>query len=234
LNVHNYISKNSIYFSYNKFKQIDYNVQNYYFKVKGLLYKVEADNGYTAYDIFKNYSYRGIFNAKNNYDKSLISLYSERIGKQAFEFFEEKKYEAAIQSFKYALLFPENLQAADFCYDLSFAYKALNDEDNQIKYLRETIKINKDYRQAYEILGMIYFNESLWPMAKEMLEKAAQYESRDKLAIQQYLSQIGNIDMNKEYEAIFNQAIALTTSGRYLKLPSNARFRMMPVASAAT
>src|SRR5208337_584261 len=108
---------------------------NFKQKIDGLLYKITAGNEQAPVEIYKIYSYRGIYGANTDYDKRLVSLYREKFAEKAYEFFEEKNYTAAIKYYDYALLLPEDSETAHIYYDLSFVYKELNDKDNQIKYL---------------------------------------------------------------------------------------------------
>ncbi len=190
---------------------------NFSHETYGLLYKINSRNENTTDEIYKIYSCRGIYDTNTDYDKKLVSLYKEKFAEKAYEFFEEKNYTLAIKYFNYALLFPEDSETAHIYYDLSFVYKELNDKDNQIKYLKKTIKTKENYYQAYELLGRIYYNEKLWPMAKDMFEEAMKYGSENKTALQQYIYQLGNIDMPTQLEALFNQAVALLAAGKYLK-----------------
>ncbi len=213
-----YFHKNNIYFSYYYYDELKNYIGNLKLKAKGLLLKVADENEHISANIFKNYSYRGIFNINNNLDKVLISLYGQQMTKQAKEFYDKKEYSEAIATLKYALLLAtDNLTAADICYYLSMIYKLLNDEDNQIIYLRKSFKIKEDYYKSYEILGKIYFNEKLWIPAKAMFVKAMQYDNENTGALQQYLNQIGDADSYSQYKALSDQAAAFAALGRYLK-----------------
>ncbi len=212
-----YFPEKNIYFSQGFPGKMKNHIGNFKLKSKGLLLRVAAENEHIPAGIFKNYAFRGIFAAKDDYDKALISLYSAQLTNQAYDFFDEKRYKEAIETYKYALLFPWNSAKAYTYYDLFLAYKAISDEDNQIKYLKETFRAKENYYKAYEVLGGIYFNERLWPMAKEMFEKAIQYGSDNKAMLQQYVNQIDEINTYSQFKALSGQAAAFMASGRYLK-----------------
>ena len=213
-----YFHKNNIYFSYYHYDELKDYIGNLKLKAKGLLLKVADENEYISTNIYKNYSYRGIFDINNNLDKLLISLYDQQMVKQAKEFYDRQEYPEAITTLKYSLLLAaDNLTGADICYYLSMIYKLLNDEDNQIIYLKKSFKIKEDYYKAYEILGKIYFNEKLWIPAKVMFVKAMQYDNENNAELQQYVNQIGNADSYSQYKALSGQATAFTASGKYLK-----------------
>ncbi len=195
------------------------------FKQKGLLKKYLKNDKPMSPEIFELYSYnRGLYDKYIDYSRitsELVMWYPYGMMSQADDFLFEKEPAQAIQLYKKALLFPFKNEVKNseshIYYNMSFAYKYLNDTDDQIKYLKKTIEIQRDYNQAYELLGMIYYNEKLWPMAKDMFENAIKYGSENKMVLQQYINQMGYIDMPTQLESLFNQAIALLAAGKYLK-----------------
>jgi len=198
----------------------------YICKQKGLLRKYLRKDLQISPNILKLYTYDRGFPGKyinnNSASEFINNWYMEAIRLQGDDLLQDKRPSEAIEAYKKALYFPLNDKwkyfDAEIYYNLSFAYKDLNDNDDQIIYLKKAVSIKRDYYQAYELLGMIYYNEKLWPMAKDMLEKAIQYGSENKVALQQYINQIGNIDMQAQCEAIFSQAVVLLSSGKYLKV----------------
>lgn len=187
------------------------------FMGKGLLYKIMPENGAMPDYIFREYSYRGIFEVNNPYDRVIISNYSKKLAKQAIVCLNQKKYMQGIRCLEYSLLFPENRYRADIYYDLSLAYKALNDEDNQMKYLIKIIKEEGNLWVAYENLGMIYLHNNLRIIAKKMLENAIKFGSPNKASLQQYTDNIGNADAQAQYWEMFKQAGALLDTGKYIR-----------------
>ncbi len=212
-----YYGKSNVYFSDYRKELIKNPDKNVTLKIKGLLFKIANINDYIPPWIFKNYAYRGIFNVNNDYDKTLISKYSSQLNNQGYDLLMIKKYDKAIETFKYALLFPDNPYKINTYFNLFTVYKELNDEDNEIKCLKSMVKIKQDYFKAYEILGMIYYNEKLWIPAKVMFEKAVQYDSENSVTFQQYVNQIGDANTYSQYKVLSDQAAAFVTSGRYLK-----------------
>jgi len=221
MNISNMINKycgdKNVYFSQDDSMYLSGYPISCNFKGKGLLYKVTAKNDDMPMYIFREYSYRGIFETNNLYDKVIISNYSKKLARQAIVYLNEKKFYEGIKCLEYSLLFPENHYRADIYYDLSLAYKSVNDEDNQMKYL---IKINGEYGshwQAYETLGMIYLKNNLRLIAKKMFENAIKYGSPDKASLQQYIANIGNGDVQAQYGEIFDRAGALLDAGKYIR-----------------
>jgi tetratricopeptide (TPR) repeat protein len=195
------------------------------FKQIGLIKKYLKDDRPMSPEIFKLYSYnRGLYDKYIDYSRitsELVMWYPYSMMWQADELLFKNKPDESIQLYKKAILFPfvdemKNNESRIY-FNMSFAYKYLNDNDNQIVYLKKTIKSQKDYCKAYEVLGMIYYEEKLWPMAKDMFESAIKYGSENKLALQQYINQMGYIDMPAQLEELFNQAVSLLAAGKYLK-----------------
>jgi hypothetical protein len=188
--INKYSSKCSIYFSYDHSDQLKNYLRNLQIKRKGLLYKAAAGNEYVPDYIFGNYSYRGIFNAKSDDDKFDVLEYCNGLAMQAYDYINEKKYNEAIQAFKFALLFPWNPQRANMYCDIGYSYGQLNDVDSQIEYLKKSIIAQENFYKSYQVLGMIYYDQKRWILAKEMFEDAIQYGSPDTGAIEQQISLI--------------------------------------------
>ncbi len=198
--INNFILKDNIYLSLYR-NDLENNTNNYYQRADGIVNKMADKNEYISANIFKNYSYRGIYDIKTkiHFDKELISIYSWRMASQGSDFLNQKKYNDAIDIFKKALYMPVIKYEAHTYYALSMAYALVNDEDNQIKCLKEAANINASdvFYRPFEVLGMIYYNQKLGPEAKEMFENAIRYGSPNRQGLEQYISSInqsmGNI-----------------------------------------
>jgi len=187
--INSYFPKNNIYFSYNYFQQNKNYLPNLQIQAKGLLYKVAAENApVISTGIFRAYEYRGIFGAKSDIDKTVVSVYGDKLTSQANEFIDEKKYTEAIQALKYALLFPADpLSRVNICCILSYVYQQAKDVDNQINSLKQAINIQPDFYKPYEILGMIYYNNKQFRPSEEMFNNAIKYNSPNSHNLEQYL-----------------------------------------------
>jgi len=196
--INSFFPRKNVYFSYNDYDHIKMYIKNLRFKINGLLYKIAYENEYISSYIFKEYSYRGIFDAKNNDGtKGIVATYSKKLAIQASDYINEKRYSEATKNFKFALLFPENNIKTDIYYNLYLVYKELNDENNQIKYLKETIDSNKSFGEAYQELGEIYKKDGNIPAANEMFEAALKYGNTSKPVPEQTNS--GNNDETEQY-----------------------------------
>jgi len=212
------IHRNNIYFSEYFPELFKDNPKNYQIMAKGLVFKVTQENEPApSADVFRTYSYRGIFDVKTDYDKSLILIYSANINNQAYGFFAEKKYREAEKTYKYALMFPENQLRAGICFHLAMVYNKMQDDGNEVKYLEETIKTDKNYYNAYDVLGSIYYDEKLWLPAREMYEKAINYGSTNKGALQVRINAMGKLDVYTECKSLAGRADAFMASGKYFR-----------------
>ena len=191
--INNFILKNNIYFSL-YMNDLANNTGSYYQRADGIVYKMADKNEYISADIFKNYSYRGIYNLENKiyFDKELISFYSWRMAAQGSDFLNQQRYNEAIDIYKKALYMPVIDYEAHTYYALSMAYAAINDENNQIECLKKAVSRNAAdiFYKPFEVLGMIYYNQKLSPEAKEMFEKAIQYGGPNSQELSQYISTI--------------------------------------------
>lgn len=212
-----YFPASNIYFSYDYTKEMKINTGNLRMKAKGLLFKAAGEKEKIPSGIFKLYSYRGIFDTDNNYDKSLAELYAKKAAKQANDYYDMREYGDAAALFKYALLFPGETLRPDICYYLYLSYKEMGDDGNQVKYLKEAIKANKAYYKAYEMLGLIYFNEQLFLPAKEMFETGIKYGGVSAEPMKYYLDQIGDIDTYSQCKVINEKADGFLNNKKYLQ-----------------
>jgi len=198
----------------------------YNYKQKGLVRKYMLSNEQIAPDIFRLYSYdRGTFDKYVKYNGEniyLMTWYPETLMLQAFELLVNHRPKDSIWAYNKALYFcytdnmkSMNAEMAESYYNMSLAYKELGDEDQEIKCLKKSIAMKKDYWIACAALGMVYYNDKILPMAKDMFEKAIQYGSDNKQLLQSYVDAIGNIDLNKQYEALFNMGTDIMAKGNY-------------------
>jgi len=213
--INNYMLKNSIFITYDYSKELGNNIQNYYFNAKGLLFEIVPENEYISSNIFQNYSYRGIFNVKNNYDKELVSLYSKSMEIQARNLIKENKLIEAKKLYDNAQIYAEVNKNENIYFNIALGYIQLSDENQAIKCLKKSITIKKDYWQAYNALGMIYYNDKILPLAKEMFEKALRCGSDNKEWLQKSINAIRNGDETMQCEIMFNQATNLLKKGEY-------------------
>jgi len=215
--INKYAAGSSLYINYENLQGLEAYLAGMQLKPAGLLYRISSSDRQTTYNVFKNYSYRGIFDACDSYDKLTVSEYGRRLSKAADYCLAEKKFDKAIEIYKYSLLFPENQARADVYFNMSFAYNQLGDEDSQVQYLRKSIKERENDPRAYEILAKIYYGEKLMPMAEDMLEKAVQNGSANRNFLQTVISQIGNVNTQQYYDELFNRSKEFFTEGKYLK-----------------
>ncbi len=198
----------------------------YNYKQKGLVRKYTLANEQVSPDIYKLYAYdRGTFDRYVKYNGEnlyLVTWYPETMMLQAFELLLNHRPNEALWVYKKALYFcyTDNMKAmsaetAETYYNMSLAYKELGNENEEINCLKKSIAIKKDYWVACAALGMIYYNNKILPMAKEMFEKAIQYGSDNRALLQTYIDAIGNIDLNKQYEALFTQGTEMMAKGNY-------------------
>jgi len=213
--INSYISKNSIYITYDYSKKIDSNIQNNYFLPEGILFKISSENKNTPTHIYKSYSYRGIFNLKDDYDNGLVSLYSKSMEKQARNFINEKKFTEARELYNKVLMFAETNDNEGIYFNVAWGYSQLGDNNQAIICLKKSITIKRDYWQAYTALGLIYYNDKILPLAKEMFEKAIQYGSDNKEWLQKSINAIENGDTATQYDVMFNQATGMLSKGEY-------------------
>ena len=211
--INNYISQRNIYFSYpnNKLEEKLPYVQ----KVKGLLYKTSTVKEYISPNVFETYAYRNIYDAKSDYDKLIVSSYSERMAMQAEDYLKEKNFTEAKKMYDKALIYAEKSDEEHIFYDIALGYGQMGFESEAIRCLKKSIAMKNDDWQAYAALGMIYYNEKILPMAKDMFEKAIQYGSDKQELLQAYINAIRNGDKTTQYEAMFNQATSMLSKGEY-------------------
>src|SRR5208283_880904 len=152
------------------------------------------------------------------------------MARQGSDFLTEKNPMVSLYLFKKAMLFPfKNLMkeiAMSFYYNLSIAYRDMNDADNQAKYLKIAINEKEDFWQAYDALGMVYFKWGYWPIAKEMFEKAIKFGDNNVAQLQSYIAQIEKVDMKEQYSTIFNEATQLISKGNFEKAMDIYEFLM--------
>jgi len=196
--INKYFPKYNIYFSSDHSGEMKDYLQNLKMKRKGLLFKVAAADDYIPDYVYKNYSYRGIYDPKCVNDKLAALYYCYASAAQAFDYMDEKRFKEAIQAFKFSLLFPGNPQRANMYCNIGYSYGQLNDVDSQIEYLKESINAQENFYKSYQVLGMIYYNQKKWIMAKDMFEKALHYGSPDIEAIEQQLSLINQNARNMQ------------------------------------
>lgn len=198
---------------------------DYHFKQTGLMQKYSMNINPMPVGIFELYSYnRELYDKYLDYsgrNTGLIMLYPFCMIRQGDELLSTGNPAGALRLYKKAMLFPlkdimkENEHV--FYYNMSLAYKKLNNKDNQIKYLRKAIKAKENFWQAYEALGEIYFKDGIFPPAKGMLEKAIKYGSNNAALLRTHIATIEKIDLKQQYEAIFNEATSLMTKGNFEK-----------------
>ncbi len=174
----------------------------YNFKQTGLLRKYLKSDKTMQPKIFELYSYnRELYDKYIDYSRltsGLVMNYPYCISMQGNELLMGKNPSGALQLYKKAMLFPFKYEIKEnepfFYYNISAAYKELNDKGNRIKYLEKAILLKENFWQAYQELGGIYFNDGNLPIAREMFEKAIQYGSTDRQALEQMIFKI-NQDM---------------------------------------
>jgi len=192
------------------------------FKQNGLLKEYLPDNSLKSYSIFRVYSYNhGLYDKYTDFSANLgiITWYPFCMVLQGNDFLSEQKPNEALQFYNKALLFPiEGIMKDNepqFFYNLYLANKYLNNEDNQVIWLKKAIEAKQGYWQAYEELGMLYLKEQNLPMALEMFENAILYGDNNANMLNEYIDKIKGVDINSQYEAIFNKATQLLDGGNF-------------------
>ncbi len=241
-NIITYYSKNNIdIFESTLSPDVDKLKLGYNFKQIGLLKKYLKNSTPLSSRIFESYSYNhGLYDKYIDYsarNSGLVMWYPFCMIQQGNDLLSEGNPIGALQLYKKAMffLFKDVMKENEpiFYYNISVAYKDLNDTDNQIKYLRKAIGKKENFWQAYDTLGMVYFRDGILPMAKEMFEKALQYGDNNTALFQTYIDKIGEIDLNKQYEAIFNEATSMMTKGNYERAMDIYEFLMKKNYSTA-
>jgi len=194
----------------------------YNFKQIGLLQEYSKTGNSYSPKIFDLYCYnRELYDKYTDYraTSELVINYLYCMMLQGNEFLIEKNPSAALQLYKKAETFPfrDEMKPAEpsFCYNMSVAYKDLNNVDERIKYLKKTVLLNMNFWEAYQELGEIYFNDRIFPMAKEMFEKAVQFGNGNRELLQQAINAVGNTNITAKYDDMFNQATILMEKGKY-------------------
>jgi tetratricopeptide (TPR) repeat protein len=168
-------------------QDIDKKIGNYEQKIYGILTKVSEDSSYYSPLVFDIYSYRGLTDLKNNYDKQLAAVYSASMTQRAGEYLKTKQYQEAIKMYKKALAIPAYNNLWKIYFNLSVAYRFNNDPENQLNCLLEVIKIMPQFYRAYEDAGSIYWNLRQFNAAREMFEYAIRCGSPNSRLLQQYI-----------------------------------------------
>jgi hypothetical protein len=195
--INSLIDKKPIYFT--TFVQIPGKLTNEYkAKINGLLFEIVNKDADISPEIFKIYSYRGIYGTNTKYDMDLLYLYGARIAMYADELFLAGNYLDSIQMYNKALLLFEKMpndgfiNKADIYYNLSVDYEYMSDTANQLRCLLTTVECRLNYWQAYEDAGKIYFVNKNPVLAENMFQKAIYYGSPDVAELNGYINKLNN------------------------------------------
>lgn len=189
---------NTVYFT--TYAEIpDKRLAQYSAKVKGILFRISKKGEDIPPGIFDLYSYRGIYGTNSEYDRDIFYLYEERAAMYADELFLSGNYGGSVKMYNKALLLSEKIpddkfvRKADIYYNLSVDYAYLSDRTDQLRSLLKTIENRRDFWQAYEDAGMIYYRDRNGQAAMEMFQKAVQYGSPDRVQLGKYMAELWNL-----------------------------------------
>jgi hypothetical protein len=195
--ISSFIDKKTIYFS-SAVKISDQLTSKYKAQINGLLFEIIKSDMITPSEIFKIYSYRGIYDTNSKYDSDLLYLYGARMAMHADELFLNHNYSDSIQLYHKALLFFEKAPSdefvtkADIYYNLAGDYAYTYDTANQLHSLLKAIECDPKYWQAYEDAGRIYFVNKNPIAARDMFQKAINNGSSDVEELSNCIIQINN------------------------------------------
>jgi hypothetical protein len=178
-------------------KPLDYNMDSLVEKPRGILYKISNSKENISSTIFDTYSYRGIYNTSTSFDAGILYLYGGMMAIKGIELFKENKVNEAITLLETATLFPaENDIKGNIYFNLAHAYKITSDHSKERECLLKTIELRPDFWQAYSAAGMSYYQDKLYPLAKDMFEKAIRCGSPNSQMLEQYITAINQMQEN--------------------------------------
>jgi tetratricopeptide (TPR) repeat protein len=159
-------------------------------RIYGMLVRTTGIHGFFSTDVFRKYSYRGIYDLKNDYDIKLTAMYSSKLTEKGNECSDMKQYAEAIQAYKSALAIKPDKNEGIIYYNLSVACMGLNRIPEAVMYLKTTVEKEPTFWPASEQLGKIYLYNGILDEAKKMFELALKSGSPDRQMLVQYLNAI--------------------------------------------
>ena len=138
------------------------------------------------FPVFKLYSYRGIYEKfvqKKRYYTYFITQYPVAMVNQANALAETGYNNEALYLYRKSLAFPVKVSTPHIYYNMSIAYRNLNDTENERACLLKSIQLGGRIMPVYERLAAILYEKAQYNGALSAAEEAYKNGSRDPLII---------------------------------------------------
>jgi len=144
-------------------------------------------------------------------DKNLATIYGLRLAAKANEFYTTGDFHTASYLYEKALTMPMDKSKPDLYFNLSLCYKLALDKNNELRNLKKVLEIKPDFLPAILEAGIVYYGEKLFPLARDMFEKAKELDTNKTNAdlIEKSMKSIDSVDTGMQYEQIMKEATDL-------------------------
>ncbi len=161
---------------------------DYIISYSGLLKTISYNKQSESPEIYKLYSFRGLFSntAQTDENIEIITRYLIFSALHAEKLMSEGRYNDAIELFKFALRIPVEKHEYNIYYNLALCYNAINDSEKELYYLNMCIQSKPDFVFAHEQLGIYYHKRGFEKEARIFLENAIKYGTTNKKIIDLY------------------------------------------------
>ncbi|MCE5300407.1 MAG: DUF2723 domain-containing protein [Spirochaetia bacterium] len=149
--------------------------EKYIEQQEGLLMKINRSRQRINSAVFDQYVYRGIFGGTSPNSPSnvaLVTWYPACMVNAANALMEDDRVSEALALYMRALTFSVPKPEGNICYNVSLAYRRLNDSYNELVYLEKAASLKTTIPFVYERLGVVYYGLGLIDWAEEMLKRA--------------------------------------------------------------
>ncbi len=209
-----YKSKVNIYLSnyFPRLNEIDINMIK---NQKGILLKLSDKRQIFSSEIFKLYSYRGIYEKfciLNKMNRDLIGWYPVSMVNQANELSSYGKFDDAINLYKKALLFPIDKPESNIYYNISLAYKGKNDIYNQLIYIIKACEKTNDAFILEEGILLCYYTGFLTKIKSFMKKLQGSKKSENIAKINDILTKLND---SEKYEIMLIKANEFMNNNNY-------------------
>ncbi len=174
----------------------------------GILMKVNTVKEKTDAGLFQMYNYRGIFERtalNNDANISLVTWYPVCMVNAANALMGEGRYAESIGLNKMALEFPVDKPEGNILYNIAFACSKINDNINEVRYLKKAKDKGADILAVYERLGFLYYNLGMLDLALPAFDEALKRGSKAPY-VEKGISVINGFNQQQRYEIAMQKA----------------------------